>query len=121
MSNHRKRLRAIEARLNAKHLRTGNVFRTVIVEGGLQGSINWAYAGAHRWKREDGEELEAFAKRAADLAIAAGETALVVGGLPRSDELAAFPDFESWWASIAEHYPEVPPEEPAGYARRAQW
>ncbi len=57
----------------------------------------------------DGEELEAFIERTAQAALAAGEASLNVGGLPRSDELAKFANFEEWWATIAPHYDDVPP------------
>ena len=87
--------------------------------GGLPGPINHAYAGNHRWDRAEGEELESFVQRSAYAGIEAGEMALNVGGLPRGDELDKFATFEDWWASIAEHYPEVPDPEPAGYQRLA--
>lgn len=108
------RLAAVERKLSAKHHPTDKAFRILFIEGGLPGPINWAYAGAHRWQREPGEELEAFAKRAATAAYAAGEMALTVGGLPRSDELEGFNSFEEWWSTIAPHYDDVPPEQPRG-------
>lgn len=120
MSNHEKRIRAIEERLNAKRPTDGGAFRILIVEGCLPGPIGWSYAGTLRWQREAGEELEAFIERTAEAAIKAGELSLIVGGLPRGDELAEFADFETWWATIAPHYSDVPPEEKAGYARRSQ-
>ncbi|UQD95230.1 hypothetical protein [Bradyrhizobium japonicum] len=107
-------LAAIERKLNAKRHSTDKAFRILIVEGGLPGPINWAYAGAMRWKREADEDLEAFTKRAAAAAHAAGEMALTVGGLPRSDELAGFHTFEEWWSTIAPHYSDVPPEQSSG-------
>ncbi|OKO81930.1 hypothetical protein AC629_24865 [Bradyrhizobium sp. NAS80.1] len=107
-------LAKIERLLNAKRRPTDKVFRTLFVEGGLPGPINWAYAGTLRWKREPDEDLEAFARRAAAAAYAAGEMALTVGGLPRGDELAEFETFEEWWSTIAPHYSDVPPEESRG-------
>ncbi|MCA1386027.1 MULTISPECIES: hypothetical protein [unclassified Bradyrhizobium] len=80
------RLAAIERKLNAKRHPTDKAFRILFVEGGPPGPISWAYAGTLRWKREANENLEEFAKRAADAAYVAGETALTVGGLPRGDE-----------------------------------
>lgn len=87
----------------------------------LPGPINWAYAGEHRWQRDadSGEDLEAFVQRAAKAAIAAGETSMNVGGLPRSDELAQYKTFEELWAVIGVDYPEVPPCEGQGYERRS--
>ncbi|TCU75299.1 hypothetical protein EDE08_103519 [Bradyrhizobium sp. R2.2-H] len=108
------RLAAVQRKLNAKHHPTDNTFRILIVHGGLPGPIDWAYGGAHRWRREPGEELEAFTERAAAAAIGVGERALNVGGLPRSDELAGFSSFEEWWSTIAPHYDDVPPEQARG-------
>jgi hypothetical protein len=105
------RLAAVERKLNAKRHPTDKTFRILLVEGGLPGPINWAYAGTLRWKREPSEYLEAFAKRAAGAAHAAGEMSLTIGGLPRGDELAEFESFEAWWQTIAPYYSDVPPEE----------
>jgi hypothetical protein len=80
----------------------------LLVTGGLPGPINWAYAGALRWKREPGEDLEQFAERCAAAAVAAGETSLIIGGLPRGDEMDEFGSFEEWWATIAPNYSDVP-------------
>ena len=110
MSDFEKRLAAIERKLNLQRTPDGTPpFRILRIEGGLPGPINWAYAGDARWKRDDGEELEAFIERTAQAALAAGEASLTVGGLPRSDELGKFASFEEWWATIAPHYDDVPP------------
>jgi hypothetical protein len=119
----RDRLDAIERQLNAKP--GGGAFHILQISGCLPGPVNHAYAGPHRWDRAEGEEHEAFARRAAQAAVEAGEMEMVLGGLPGRDEVAKFwkPDgefdFDAWWATIAPYYPEVPPEEPAGYVRPA--
>jgi hypothetical protein len=120
MNNLRRRIELLERKINGD----GGVnaatprFRILLIEGGLPGPINWAYAGTHRWKREAGEDLEAFAERAALAAKALNETSLIVGGLPRSDEMAGFATFEEWWATIAPHYSDIPPEEAPGFVSR---
>jgi hypothetical protein len=118
--NFKERLEAIEARLRTKP--GAGMFSILEVTGCLPGPINFAYAGLHRWDRAEGEGFEAFVRRAADAAIESGQMALNVGGLPRSDEYAKYRkpdgefDFERWWQEVAApYYPEVPPEEPAGY------
>jgi hypothetical protein len=50
--------------------------------------------------------------------MAADETSLIIGGLPRSDELAEFASFEEWWATVAADYPETPTEEQPGFVPR---
>ncbi|MET4801413.1 hypothetical protein [Bradyrhizobium sp. LB11.1] len=113
MSDIEKRLAAIERKLNMRLAPDGKPpFRILLIEGGLPGPINFAYAGETRWERDDSEELEAFVQRTAQAALAAGEARLNVGGLPRSDELERFGSFEEWWATIAPHYSDVPPVEP---------
>lgn len=112
MSDLEKRVAAIEHKLNLQRTPDGKPpFRILLIEGGLPGPINWAYAGESRWERDDGEELEAFIQRTAQAALAAGETRLNVGGLPRGGELAKFASFDEWWATVAPHYSEVPPVE----------
>ena len=107
--NHKKRIEALERKLGKRH----PSLRILIIEGCLPGPIVMANAGGHRWKREPGEELVQFAERTAGLCVAAGETALVIGGLPQSLEEMGYSDFESWWAAeVAPTYPDVPPEEP---------
>ena len=119
LSDLEKRIATIERRLNMAHPSSAaQPFRILRIEGGLPGPINWAYAGAARWERDDGEELEAFIERTALAALAAGEPSLNIGGLPRSDELAEFESFEAWWATIAPHYSDVPPEELGPVSRR---
>jgi len=117
-----RRLKAIEKRVRAKP--GVGTFRILEITGGLPGPINFAYAGSHRWERAGDEEFEDFVERSARAAFAAGEMILNVGGLPRGDEYTKYCkpdgdfDFERWWQEVAApHYPEVPPEEPAGYRR----
>jgi hypothetical protein len=109
-----RRLRAVERKLNGGT--PPSIFRILTFEGGLPGPINRAYAGEHRWRREGDETLEQFTERAARAAEAAGETSLMVGGLPRSDELAEFESFDAWWATVAPFYSEVPPVEEHRFA-----
>jgi hypothetical protein len=114
------RLEAIEQRMNTKPA-TGT-FRILLITGGLPGPINFAYAGAHRWDRAEGEDFDAFVQRSAYAAFEAGEMAINVGGLPRGDEMARFATFEDWWQTVAPFYPEVPDEEPAGFVRQgSRW
>jgi hypothetical protein len=117
-----KRIAAIERKLNATRHPTDGAFRILVIEGGV-GEIRWSYAGALKWKREPEETLENFTERSAAAAIAAGETSLVVGGLPRGeDEMAGFADFEAWFQHVQPNYSDVPPEEAPGYApKRSQW
>jgi hypothetical protein len=102
-----KRLRAVEQRINAKSGSASGAFRIVIVEGGL-GEILWSYAGELKWRREPGEELDAFIERSAIAAREAGERSLVIGGLGGPEEIAEFPDFESWFAAYQPEYSDVP-------------
>jgi hypothetical protein len=105
-----KRLRAVEQRINAKPGSASCAFRIVIIEGGL-GEILWSYAGELKWRREPGEELDTFFERSANAAREAGEPFLVIGGLGGPEELAEFPDFESWFAAVQPDYSDVPPVE----------
>jgi len=98
------------------------MFMILEVTGGLPGPVNFAYSGGMRWDRAEGEEIEAFIRRAAVAAIEAGQMSLNVGGLPRSDEYEKYRkpdgefDFDRWWQEVAApHYPEVPDPEPQGY------
>jgi hypothetical protein len=84
--------------------------RIVIVEGGL-GEILWSYAGELKWRREPGEEMDAFVERSASAARNAGELNLLVGGLGGPEEMEEFPDFESWFAAVQPDYSDVPPVE----------
>jgi hypothetical protein len=116
----RKRLDAIERQMRQKP--GAGQFVIWEITGCLPGPINYAYSAGHRWDRAEGEEFDTFVRRAADAAIEAGQMALNVGGLPRSDEYAKYRkpdgefDFERWWQEVAApHYPEVPDPEPEGY------
>jgi hypothetical protein len=116
----KERLEAIERRIRAKP--GAGTFVILEVLGCLPGPINFAYAGLHRWERTEGEDVDAFVRRSADAALEAGQMALNVGGLPRSDEYAKYRkpdgefDFDRWWQEVAApHYPEVPDPEPEGY------
>jgi hypothetical protein len=118
-SDFKRRIAAIEKRMNATNPQHPP-FRILLIEGGMPGPINWAYAGQRRWKRESEETLEQFTERSVLAAKEAGETSLIVGGLPRSDELDEFATFEEWWATIAPHYSDVPPEEERGWTPPAR-
>ncbi|MET4219816.1 hypothetical protein ABIB00_005040 [Bradyrhizobium sp. LB14.3] len=117
LDNLKARIAAIEEKLNMRPGANGK-FYILLIEGGC-GEIRWSYAGVHRWQREIDEGLQSFIERSANAAKAAGELALNIGGLPRSDEMAGFADFESWFAYVQPNYSDVPPEEKAGYARRS--
>jgi hypothetical protein len=116
----RKRIESIERQMRRKP--GAGQFVILEVTGGLPGPVSYAYSGDMRWDRADGEDMEAFVRRAAVSAIEAGQMTLNIGGLPRSDEFERYrlPDgsfnFEAWWSEVAApHYSEVPPEEEAGY------
>jgi hypothetical protein len=120
----RKRLEAIERQMRQKP--GAGQFVIWEITGGLPGPVNYAYSAGLRWDRADGEDMEAFVRRAAVAAIEAGQMSLVIGGLPRSDEFERYRkpdgefDFDRWWAEVAApHYPEVPPCEEVGYRRPA--
>jgi hypothetical protein len=120
MKSIRERIEAIERQMRRKP--GAGMFTILEVSGGLPGPISIACAGELRWTRADGEEFEAFVRRAADEAKAAGHMDLLVGGLPSADAYAQYRkpdgefDFERWWAEVAApHYPEVPDPEPEGY------
>jgi hypothetical protein len=117
MKSFKERLNAIEARLRKKP--GAGTFRILEISGGLPGPVGFAYAGALRWERAEGEEFEAFVRRSALAAFNAGEMVLNVGGLPRGDEMAKFATFEEWWQTVAPFYPEVPNEEAPGFVRPA--
>jgi hypothetical protein len=118
-----KRIKAIEDRLNMRSATGGGKpFRIIVITGCLPiGPPRWAYAGPLQWERGENEELEQFSERCAAAAIAAGETLLTIGGLPRGEEeMASFATFEEWWAArCAPFYDEVPPCEGPGYERRS--
>ena len=119
MPNHEKRIAAIELKLNAKP--GAGAFRILLITGGV-GEIRWSYAGSHRWKRDPEETIEAFAERSAHAAHAAGETRLIVGGLPGSDEMEEFETFEAWFQHVQPNYSDVPDPEPEGFVRGgSQW
>jgi hypothetical protein len=116
----RKRIEAIERQMRRKP--GAGQFVILEVGGGLPGPLSYAYSDGLRWDRPDGEDMEAFVRRAAVAAIKAGQMSLVIGGLPRSDEFERYRkpdgefDFERWWQEVAApHYPEVPDPEPEGY------
>src|SRR4051812_1463487 len=106
MSNDFKtRLKGIEQRISAKA--GAGTFRILLIAGGLPGPINFAYAGARRWDRAEGEDFDNFIQRSVFAAREAGERAINIGGLLRGDELAKFKsseggfDFEAWWETVA--------------------
>lgn len=119
------RIKAIEDQMRKKP--GGGGFTILEITGGLPGPINFAYAGTHRWDRAKGEDYDAFVQRSAIEAVKAGEMLLRVGGLPRTDEYAAYYkpdgefDFDRWWSEVAApFYPDVPDCEPAGYVRTSR-
>lgn len=122
MNDFEKRLRAIEAKLNARP-GTGRFF-ILLIEGCLPTGINFARAGTHHFERAQGEELGSFVERAAALAKDAGELQMTVGGLPPAGAYAEYRtadgfDFDRWWDECcAEWYDEVPPVT-EGYIRRS--
>jgi hypothetical protein len=119
-----RRLEALEKRMNAEQpsgtLPLGGPLRVVIVHGGLPpGEPLWAVAGPHEWPREPGEDLDAFADRAAAAARELKERLLVLGGLPstQAQNDAAAAAYEAWLLTDDG----VPPEEtgwirPRGFA-----
>jgi hypothetical protein len=119
------RMKAIEAQM--RKTPGAGTFAILQISGCLPGPVNFAYAGSHRFDRAEGEDFEAFVLRSALAAFKAGEMSIIVGGLPRSDEYAKYRradgefDFDRWWSEVvAPHYPDVPPEEPAGFQRRSR-
>jgi hypothetical protein len=118
----RQRLDEIEQQL--RRTPGAGMFSILQVAGCLPGPLSYAYSGDMRWERAEGEDTEAFIRRAADAAIEANQMSLNVGGLPRGDEYAQYLkpdgefDFDRWWQEVAApHYPEVPDPEPVGYRR----
>jgi hypothetical protein len=118
----RKRLEAIERQLRQKP--GAGQFVILEVGGGLPGPVSFAYSGDMRWDRAEGEDMEAFVRRAAVSAIEAGQMTLNIGGLPRSNEYERYRlpdgefDFDRWWQECAApFYSDVPPEEEASYQR----
>jgi len=82
-----RRLEALEKRMNAElsDLPPGGPLRVVVIHGCLPpGDPLWGNAGSHEWLREPGEDLDAFADRAAAAARELGEQLLMLGGLPSS-------------------------------------
>src|SRR5882724_6702458 len=80
-----RRLEALEKRMNAElsGLPPGSPLRVVVIHGCLPpGDPLWGNAGSHEWLREPGEDLDAFADRAAAAARELGEQLLMLGGLP---------------------------------------
>lgn len=81
-----RRLEALSRRLNAEQagLRPGGPLQCVVIFGALPpGEPLFAGAGEHEWIRDyPTEPLDAFADRAVAGAREAGETLLVIGGLP---------------------------------------
>jgi hypothetical protein len=84
-----RRLEALQRRMNEERpagpLPPGGPLRVVVVHGCLPPGLPlFAVAGEFEWIRGQAEDLDAFADRAAAAARDAGETLLVIGGLPRS-------------------------------------
>jgi len=97
-----RRLEALERRMNAERPSPGDPLRVVIIHGALPpGEPLWGVAGPHEWLREPGEDLDAFADRAAAAARELKERLLVLGGLPSTEEQnsAALAAYDLWAAS----------------------
>ena len=59
-------------------------FQTIVISGGLTAGVaDIATVGEVQIERLPDETVEAFEQRAHDLAIAAGASTLVLGGLPK--------------------------------------
>jgi hypothetical protein len=59
-------------------------FETIVISGGLTAGVaDIAHFGDVQIERLPDETVEAFEQRAHDLAIAAGASTLVLGGLPK--------------------------------------
>jgi hypothetical protein len=114
-----RRLEALERRMNAElpsGLPPGGPLRVVVIHGCLPPGIPlWAVAGPYEWMREPGEDLDAFADRAAAAARDAGEQVLVLGGLPQTQaqQDVAMAAYDLWAASDDG----VPPCERSGRSR----
>jgi hypothetical protein len=97
------RLETLERRMNAQRpsgpLPPGGPLRVVVVIGCLPpGDPLFAIAGPLEWLREPGEDLDAFADRAAAGAREAGESLLTIGGLPvtQAQHDAAMVAYDAW-------------------------
>ena len=115
-----RRLEALERKINeGRPPGKGEPFRILLHTDVLPGPRLWAYAGTLKWRREADEPLEVFATRAAVAAEAAGETSLILGGLPRGEDELEGMTFEQWWESLGPHS-DVPPEEAPRHAPRSR-
>jgi hypothetical protein len=96
------RLEALERRMNieqASDMPIAAPLRVVVIHGCLPPGLPlFAAAGAHEWLREPQEDLDRFADRATLAAREAGETLLVIGGLPKSEaqHAAAMAAYDAW-------------------------
>jgi hypothetical protein len=116
-----RRLEALERRMNAERpagtLQHGSGMLRVSISGCLPpGEPLYAVAGAHEWIREPGEDLDAFADRAAQATRELNEGLLVLGGLPQTQAQhdVAMAAYEAWLLTDDG----VPPEEEPRYAVR---
>lgn len=96
-----RRLEALEKRLNSSEHRGGSSqpLRVVVVYGCLPPGIPlWATAGSREWFPDRGEELDAFAERAAAAARELKEQLLVLGGLPNTQAQndVALAAYDAW-------------------------
>jgi len=106
-----RRLRAIEARLNAERPPDRPPLTIVTIEGGLPREIFHAVAGGHTWTRDlPHETLEVFVERCAIEAHDLGEHLLTIGGLggPMPEKL------EDFLATL--HFDDVPPVTSPGHS-----
>jgi hypothetical protein len=110
-----RRLEMLERRMNSERpagtLQHGSGLLRVSIGGCLPpGEPLFAMAGAHEWIREPGEDLDAFADRAAAGARELmNEGLLVLGGLPRTQAQhdVAMAAYEAWLLTDDG----IPPEE----------
>jgi hypothetical protein len=114
-----RRLEALERRMNAEwpsgQLPPGSPLRVVIVHGCLPpGEPLFGAAGSHDWIRGPGEDLDAFADRAATAARELKEQLLVLGGLPRTQaqQDVAMAAYDAWLLTDDGVPPEEAPRQP---------
>lgn len=102
MSNElQRRLEALEKKMNSSEHRGGSSqpLKVVVVYGCLPPGIPlWATVGSHEWFPDPGEELEAFAERAAAAARELKEPLLILGGLPKTEAQkdVALAAYDAW-------------------------
>jgi hypothetical protein len=115
-----RRLEALQRRMNEERpsgqLPPGSPLLVVVVSGCLPpGEPLFGAAGVHEWIRQPGEDLDAFADRAAACARELKEQRLVLGGLPatQAQHDRAMAAYDVWLLTDDG----VPPEEPSWSSR----